>query len=140
MSTTTRSTLSDDARTILSELGISVISDDPSGRFPTPGGYVALGDAGSGPYEGDEDTPASAYRFEAFHDALESASVVGPDETRMIVGGLETPPYEGAVAYVRNTSGEYGIRYHDGHTDWLGSAGKAFGDETVEFHPDEVDA
>lgn len=95
MNNATRTTLSDNAREILAELGISVISDDASGRFPAPGGYVALGDEGAGPYEGlflitaveeaceavadpsrftgDEDRTADAYRFEAFHDALDAA-------------------------------------------------------------------
>lgn len=60
-----------------------------------------------------------------------------PDETRVCVDGLEIPPYEGAVAYIRNTLGEYGIRYADGYTDWLGTAGRAFGDETITLHPSE---
>jgi len=94
MRATTRTTLSDDAREILTELGISVISDDARGRFPCPGGYVALGDAEAGPYEGhfpisaveaaceaaadpyrfedDEDGSAMSHRFEAFHDALQT--------------------------------------------------------------------
>jgi hypothetical protein len=68
----------------LEELGITVYADE--------GGSVSLGDS-SGPYDavtvesvraacdavrgaeftGDEDRPASAYRFEAFHDAMAAA-------------------------------------------------------------------
>lgn len=89
MSTTTRTTLSRDAREVLDELGVRLLD------LPAPGGYVALGDESAGPYEGrflisaveeaceavadpaeyegDEDRTATAYRFEAFHDALSAA-------------------------------------------------------------------
>ena len=64
--------------------------------------------------------------------------VLRPDETRVCVNGKETPPYEGAVAYVRNTLGEYGIRFDDGATNWLGTAGKAFGEyDSITLHGSE---
>ena len=52
-------------------------------------------------------------------------------EPRRTLGGGEVRdgmPYEGATDYV--TDGErYGVRYDDGHVDWLGSSvGRAFGD------------
>ena len=63
---------------------------------------------------------------------------IRPDETRVCVDGLEIPPYNEAVAYVRNTAGEYGIRFDDGHTNWLGTAGRAFGEyEEITLHPSE---
>lgn len=68
-------------------------------------------------------------------------SMIHPDETRVCVNGLETPPYVGAVAYVRNTLGEYGIRYEDGHTTWLGPASIAFGEyDKITLHPSEEEA
>lgn len=63
--------------------------------------------------------------------------IIHPDETRICVDGQETPPYEGAAAYVRNTMGEHGIRYDDGYTDWLGTAARAYGDSEVTLHPSE---
>ena len=62
---------------------------------------------------------------------------IRPDETRVCVDGLEIPPYEGAVAYVRNRRGEYGIRFFDGATNWLSTAGRAFGDDEITPHPSE---
>jgi len=142
--TTTRTDLTDATLDTLDALEVSVIGET--------GDMRQLGNAAEGPWGwysieaievaadvAEEHQGEEHDRLNVFSAALPAPAVLtlGSGEVRVCVDGEEIPPYEGAVAYIRNAAGEYGIRYAGNHTDWLGTAGKAFGDDEITLHPSE---